>query len=140
MYFPYDGTIITNGWLQNRYKIDAFSSCIHIKTRKIHQSATTGTASEGIGHTYPDNVSIVNSLLASCNTFLFINNSIVEHARTFHACTAAFRPILLPAEAVDCQLWPGHPFGHAATWICAVGVSQLTSPTSVEPGRKQSPS
>ena len=28
---------------------------------------------------------------------------------------------------------PGHPFGHAATWICAVGVSQLTSPTSVEP-------
>ena len=24
---------------------------------------------------------------------------------------------------MDCQLCPGQPFGHAATWICAVGVS-----------------
>ena len=28
---------------------------------------------------------------------------------------------------------------HAATWICAVGHSQLTSPTSVEPGINASP-
>lgn len=42
-------------------------------------------------------------------------------------------PISVQSQETFCQLCPGQPFGHAATWICAVGVSQLTSPTSVDP-------
>ena len=46
--------------------------------------------------------------------------------------------LLLP-QATTCQLWPGMPEGQVAVLICAVGVSQLTSPTSVLPGEKSVP-
>ena len=39
-------------------------------------------------------------------------------------------------QATFCQEWPGEPEGQVAAVIWAVGVSQLTSPTSVEPGEK----
>ena len=32
-----------------------------------------------------------------------------------------------------CQEWPGEPLGQVAVLIWPTGVSQLTSPTSVEP-------
>jgi len=43
------------------------------------------------------------------------------------------RPIELPEQATACQLWPGVPGTNVAVRNCAVGTTQLTSPTSVEP-------
>ena len=45
----------------------------------------------------------------------------------------AFAPMLEPAHAADCQLWPGVPGTKVAVPICAVGTFQLTSATSVDP-------
>ena len=44
-----------------------------------------------------------------------------------------YRPIELPEQATACQLWPGVPGTNVAVRNCAVGTTQLTSPTSVEP-------
>ena len=52
---------------------------------------------------------------------------------------AALWPSSVAPQETFCQLWPGAPLGQAATWIWAAGHSQLTSPTSVEPGEKASP-
>ena len=41
--------------------------------------------------------------------------------------------------ATHCQECGGVPCGSQATVIIAVGATQLTSPTSVEPARKASP-
>ncbi len=41
-------------------------------------------------------------------------------------------PMLVPLAAVDCQLWADVPGTQVATYTPAVGVTQLTSPTSVE--------
>ena len=38
-----------------------------------------------------------------------------------------------------CQEWPGEPLAKVTAVNWAVGVSQLTSPTSVEPGEKEKP-
>ena len=55
------------------------------------------------------------------------------------ACSAALCAMEVVPQETICQLWPGQPFGMEATEHCAVGHSQLTSPTSVEPARKASP-
>ena len=43
--------------------------------------------------------------------------------------------MLEPPQETFCQLWPGAPLTKPAQWICAVGVCQETSPTSVEPAQ-----
>src|SRR5260221_14521120 len=49
------------------------------------------------------------------------------------------RPMLDPAQAVDCQLCPGVPGTKVAVVNCAVGRTQLTSATSVDPPPDPSP-
>ena len=43
-------------------------------------------------------------------------------------------PMELRPMDTFCQEWPGLPLAQVAVVNWAVGVSQLTSPTSVEPG------
>ena len=56
-----------------------------------------------------------------------------DKASTLAAFTIPLRPMLDPAQAVDCQLCAGEPGTKVAVLKPPVGTTQLTSPTSVEP-------
>src|SRR5687767_4657431 len=62
-----------------------------------------------------------------------VSSSHAERASTFAAIVIPLRPIELPEQATACQLWPGVPGTNVAVRNCAVGTTQLTSPTSVDP-------
>ena len=60
--------------------------------------------------------------------------SIAAAASTFAAVSIPLCAMpVVPAETI-CHEWPGIMLGAVTQFICPVGVCQLTSPTSVEPG------
>src|SRR6187399_1533195 len=54
-------------------------------------------------------------------------------ARVLAATIMPLRPSEVPAQAADCQLWPGVPGTKVAVESWDIGTCQLTSPASVEP-------
>ena len=73
---------------------------------------------------------------ASGSRWGWVIRSAAAPARTLAASSNPLWAMLLFPQATFCQLCPGLPEGTVTAVNCAVGVSQLTSPTSVEPGEK----
>ena len=57
----------------------------------------------------------------------------MEFAIVLAANSAPLSPIEVPPDATACQEWAAVPGTHVAVRKPAVGTTQLTSPTSVEP-------
>ena len=73
--------------------------------------------------------------LAACKTSGFSIRSTAAAARTLPAMSMALWAMEVRPQDTFCQEWPGALDGYVAVLICAVGTSQLMSPTSVEPMR-----
>ena len=76
---------------------------------------------------------LAKSFFAAAISLGFVNRSMAESVSVLAATIMPLWPMLMPAQAVDCQEWPGVPGTKVAVPKPAVGTTQLTSPTSVEP-------
>src|SRR6218665_162237 len=74
-----------------------------------------------------------NSLLADAIKAGFVKASTITPARTLDAAFIPFMPMDIPPAATACQLCAEVPGTHVAVDSPAVGTTQLTSATSVEP-------
>lgn len=92
--------------------------------------------SAGIGQTYdlPSVFSAHSAFAAARRSREVISDRPVV-AIAFAACTIALPARLLPC-ATTCQVWGLVPIAQIGVQHWAVGVTQLTLPTSVEPARK----
>src|ERR1039457_6160267 len=70
--------------------------------------------------------------LAAATCLGSVKRSTAVRTSDLAATIMPLRPMLIPAQAADCQLCAGTPGTKVAAEICAIGTVQLTSPASVE--------
>src|SRR6516162_4875771 len=73
-----------------------------------------------------------NSLLAAWTTSGLVYSCATVSASVLAATTVPLSPILIPPAAVACQVWADVPGTQVAVLSVASGVTQLTSPESVD--------
>src|ERR1035438_5024626 len=66
--------------------------------------------------------------LAAATCLGSVKRSTAVKTSDFAATTMPLRPMLMPAQAADCQLCAGTPGTNVAATISAIGTVQLTSP------------
>src|SRR5450759_2916950 len=72
--------------------------------------------------------------LAAATCFGSVKRSTAVSTSDLAATTMPLRPMLMPAQAADCQVCGGTPGTNVAAEIWAIGRVQLTSPASVDAG------